>query len=297
MAMSNDLQRSMPQTFEEMAKFQATMVGANVTLINIIIDFFDSLVFFICDRDDTGLEKETRILALRIYREVTGKAELKDFKLAMLASLRSLLPKRWTMQAEKNWVQLWDIVQDRLEPMLPLPGKYKKVVQNFVNSVDERQAKELGLEVFVRLFKAAPESEGFFNQSNDRLCFIVFKAIKFGADVYQETETIAADIKSLGIRHIMFQLDTKYFTPFVQVVISVIKDMNDDPLLLEGIAWSMETVAAIMVHTIDTNSNPLISAVLDNKPKQAKKVLGAVPRGKRQGAALGNSMWVKGEWV
>merc|ERR1739848_568675 len=41
MAMSDDLQRSMPQTFEEMAKFQGTMVGANVNLINIIVDFFD----------------------------------------------------------------------------------------------------------------------------------------------------------------------------------------------------------------------------------------------------------------
>merc|ERR1711972_683704 len=254
----DDIQRSMPQTFEEMAKFQGTMVGANIQMISIIVDNFDQLVNFICDRDDGGLEKTTRILALRIHREVTGRVSLKEYKLCMLASLRSLLPKRWSMQAEKNWTELWDDVEERLEPMLPLPNRYKKPVTNFANGLDDAMVKTMGLEVFVRLFKQSPESEGFFNQSNDRLCFIVGKAFKFGADIYQEPDKIANDVQALGIRHIMFQIATEYFKPFVKVMLSVAADYN-------------------------------------NKPKLARKVLGEVPRGKRQGAVLGNAVWVKGQ--
>merc|ERR1711972_467037 len=188
-------------------------------------------------------------------------------------------------------------VQERLEPMLPFPSKYKKPVTNFANGLDDAMIKTMGLEVFVRLFKQSPESEGFFNQSNDRLCFIVGKAFKYGADIYSEPDKIASEVQALGIRHIMFQIATEYFKPFVKVMLSVAADQNNDPVLLQGLAWSLETVAAIMVHTIDSNSNPLLTAVLNNKPKQIKKVLGEVPRGKRQGAALGTAVWVKGQWV
>jgi hemoglobin-like flavoprotein len=297
MANADDIHRSMPQTFEEMAKFQGTMVGANVQMVSIIVDNLDQLVYGVCDRDDGGLDKITRILALRMHREVSGSVNMKEYKLCLLASLRSLLPKRWSMQAEENWSELWDDVQKRLEPMLPLPNKYKKPVTTFVNGLDDAMVKTIGLEVFVRLFKQAPKAEGFFNQSNDRLCFIVGRAFKYGADIYQEPEKIATDVQALGMRHIMFQIATEYFKPFVEVVLSVVADHNNDPVLLQGLAWSLETVAAIMVHTIDTNSNPLLSAVLNNKPKQVRKVLGEVPRGKRQGAALGNAVWVKGQWV
>jgi hypothetical protein len=276
-----------PQNFDDMAEFNAMMIGANVALIRMILKEFDGLVASFVSRDEASLEKDCRVIALRIHREITGAVNLREFQVCMLASLRAQLPKSWDTQCERNWADMWGSVQECLQPKLALPGKYAKPVTTFTADIDAATQRQIGLAVFQQLFKLMPESEMYFKQSNDRLCFIVEQAFRFSTNLLQEPGKTADEATALGLKHIMFGVATKYFDPFVACCIEVAQTYTDDAVALEGLAWSMETVAAIMVHTIETGSTPLLRAVLANNPKQVRKELGAMPKGKRAKAALG----------
>merc|ERR1712238_291650 len=56
---------------------------------------------------------------------------------------------------------------------------------------------------------------------------------------------------------------------------------------LEPFAWALEIVASQLVLTIEDGSNPLLSAVLKNSPKDVRKELGKMPRAQRPCAVVG----------
>mmetsp|Transcript_52673 Transcript_52673/g.83571 ORF Transcript_52673/g.83571 Transcript_52673/m.83571 type:complete len:495 (+) Transcript_52673:108-1592(+) len=276
-----------PQTFEDMAKFNAAMIGSNMSWISIAIDAFDQLVASVVNVEERRLEKETRILALRMNREAQGSVYLNEFKVCMLASLRSLLPKIWDLESEGAWSAMWDSVREHLEPMLPLPKQYAKPVEKFFSDLDAKEMRHLGMKVFERMFKLEPKSEDYFLQSNDRLCFIVQRAFGFSTEIYQDPKQTVDAITHLGLKHIMYGIPEKYFEPFVACCLEELSCRCEDPNTIRGFDWSMRLVQSIMVQAIEDGSNPLLKAVIANNPKQVRRELAKFPRGKRAAAALG----------
>merc|ERR1711968_348823 len=103
-----------PQTFKEMCILNAGMTGANQSYVTIVEQCFERLVVAMVAGDHARLELEANIMALRMHKDVSGKIVLAEFKTCMLASLRSLLPKSWSISHEQAWITLWQMVEDIL---------------------------------------------------------------------------------------------------------------------------------------------------------------------------------------
>merc|ERR1719456_1726761 len=116
----NNSTLEIPQTFEEMCNLNASMVGANITFVKIVQECFENIVAATIKGDDTRLELEANLMALRLHKEVKGEFALKDFKLCMLASLRSRLPKSWSIAHEHAWSHMWDTVSHMLTKSMSL---------------------------------------------------------------------------------------------------------------------------------------------------------------------------------
>merc|ERR1719437_274897 len=114
----------MPETFNEMVKLNAAMTGANVTYINIVLDEFGNIVRDVCKNGE--LQEQTDILAMRIAKDVTDAFKTSEFKVCMLASMRSFIPAIWDTRNEQAWLWLWESIDVQLKESLQQPKKYEK---------------------------------------------------------------------------------------------------------------------------------------------------------------------------
>jgi len=273
-----------PQTFNEMVKLNAAMTGSNTNYILIMLDGWNDIV---CDVIKYGeLREQADILALRIAKDVKEKVKTSEFKVCMMASLRSLIPGRWDTQHEQAWLWLWDSVDALLGASLQLPKKYDKKVDSWVNGLERQERRDLSMSVWKRMFAADPQTESFFKQSNERLIFIVEKALEFSAKIYAAPTQVDTEIRALGLRHIMFGAQPKNFSLFVKMMEEELKDRKVEDTTIDGIIWTLTIIACIMSRTVEEGSTPILMAALSNNPKQLKKVLGQQPRGNRSQSML-----------
>jgi len=275
-----------PDNFDDMMLFNARMIGANVSFIDLILKAFDTLVSSVVSQDDFRLQKETRIISLRLYAEKHGSIKFKEFKICMLASLRPLLPSLWDSQHERAWEWLWDTVAENMNKSIELPNQYHRKVDVLVNDLSLDEKRTLGLNVFKRLFKMNPQTEFYFKQNNERLAFIVRSALEFSAKIFNEPAKTVDDLTALGLKHIMWSIPTEYFEPFLICCVQEVQEKcgSDN---LEPFAWALEIVASVLVLTIEDGSSPLLTAVLKNNPKAVRKELGKLPRAQRPASAVG----------
>merc|ERR1712228_800843 len=139
-------------------------------------------------------------------------------------------------------------------------------VQKLVTSLDQAEKTSFAFSVFKNLFDEAPVAQDYFKQSNTRLIFIVSRALDMCTELYQEPTRTVNDIVSLGIRHIMWNIPTTFFEPFVRVMLCECNARySEHPLAIQGLKWSLTVISHIMVQTIDEGSSPLITAVVLNK--------------------------------
>jgi len=223
---------------------------------------------------------------MRIVKDCGGKVKLNEFKICMLASMRSLIPGRWDTRHEKAWVWLWDSIQAQLEQSLPLPPKYEKPVVRWAESLDQEELDDLCMSVWKRLFVIDAEAENVFKQSNQRLIFIARMAIQFSAKIYGEPTKMKAEMQELGLKHIFHRVDPKYFPVFVTCMDEEIKSRTEDSVISEGIKWSLSIIASILGRTVEAGSTPVLMAALENRPKELTKLLGQTARGKRTKACV-----------
>jgi len=202
--------------------------------------------------------------------------------------MQALRGKAWTSQYSQAWSHLWDdVVARNLQAKLHLPRSYEPAVEGLVHRLDQEEKKSFALEVFKRLFAMVPHSESFFKQSNTRLIFIVGRALDMCMNIYKEPTRLVNEITSLGIRHIMWNIPTTYFDPFVQCMLDeAIARYGASQQAIEGLEWSMRIIASIMVDTIDEGSSALVEAVVLNRPKAVKKALTDYARKDRAPACL-----------
>jgi len=279
-----------PETFTEMVKLNAAMTGANMTLINIMLDCFNAIV---ADIVKTGhLAEETDILAMRIAKDVEvprgGTVKISEFKVCLLASMRSLRGSLWDTKHEKAWNWLWESVAAALHKSLPLPARYEKPVKVFITQTCEmKDLREIGMSSWKRLFEIDAKAESFFKQSNERLIFIAVSAMQFTVKIFDEPSSMHTQMIELGQKHIMNRVDPKYFPMFIDCLTEEIKTRTDDENIIQGVRWGVSVIGSIMARTVEEGSTPLLMAALDNNVKQLKKELNKFPRGKRAEAILG----------
>jgi hypothetical protein len=267
-----------------MVKLNASMTGANPAYITIMLDGFGDIVRDVCKYGQ--LQEQTDILAMRIAKDITGSIKTSEFKVCMLASMRSLIPGSWNTRYEQAWLWLWDSIDVQLKESLLLPSKYEKPVDRWVTSLERQERRDIGMAVWGRMFVIDPDSERIFNQSNERLMFIVEKALEFSGTIYQEPTRMNQDIGALGLRHIMFGAKPENFQLFCQVMEAELTSRQVDKLVVAGIIWSLKVIACIMARTVEEGSTPILEAALANSPKKLKQLLNQQPRGTRSKAVI-----------
>jgi len=275
-----DKQFDIPQTFTEMVRLNAAMTSANMQYVNIMLDEFGNLV-----RDTVRLgelQEQTDILAMRIAKDVKGVIKTSEFKVCLLASMRSLIPKRWDTKHEKAWCWLWDSIDTQLKLALPLPAKYEVPVARWVQ--DENDAKSLGdigLKVWFRMFVKEPSVENVFKQSNERLKWIAVQAMVYSAQIYANPTEMNSQMQALGLKHIMFRVNPRYFALFVACIDEEIREMGVDETVANGMNWSLTVIACILARSVEAGSTPLLMAALSNNVTALKAELAGTARGKR----------------
>jgi len=275
-----------PNTFAEMCQLNATMIGANLSFIKLVQECFEGLVSATVKGDEGRLELESNLITLRLNKDVVGDFRLSDFKTCMLASLRSLLPESWSIAHEQAWIGMWEAVEKIVMSSMALPKKYEKAVHKLVSDMGEEEQKKFGLKAFNRLFDAHPKTEDYFITSNSRLSVLMSIALKMSNDMYREPTRMVNETTSLGLRHIMYNIPTVFFEPFVSAIVEELKTISTDALAIEGVEWSLTQIACIMVYTIDEGSNPLLRAVIANSKKDVKAALSGVARKDRAEVCL-----------
>eukprot|EP00929_Paragymnodinium_shiwhaense_P010834 TRINITY_DN11581_c1_g1_i1.p1 TRINITY_DN11581_c1_g1~~TRINITY_DN11581_c1_g1_i1.p1 ORF type:complete len:419 (-),score=108.48 TRINITY_DN11581_c1_g1_i1:408-1595(-) len=278
-----------PETFTDMVKLNAAMTGANMTYIDIMLDSFDGIVN---DIVKTGqLAEQTDILAMRIAKDVvvTGGSSVKisEFKVCLLASMRSLRGSLWDTKHEKAWNWLWESVAAALTESLPLPARYEKPVKRFLmEQCEMKDLREIGMQAWYRMFAIDAAAEGFFKQSNERLIFIAVSAMQFTVKIFAEPTSMHTQMIDLGLKHIMHKVEPKYFPMFIDCLVEEIKTRTDEENVINGIRWGLMVIGSIMGRTVEEGSTPLLMAALDNNVVALKAELGKQARGKRADAML-----------
>jgi len=287
MGNANNKTLEIPQTFREMCALNAGMTGANVSYVAIVEQGFERLVIATTNGDQTRVELETNIMALRIHKDVEGKFALSEFKLCMLASLRSLLPKSWSTAHEQAWIAMWDRVEQILAHNIGLPAKYEKAVERAVQDMSDDDKKEFGLNAFNRLFAKQPNAEYHFNTSNARLSILATNVLQICVEMYKDPTRTEQTVISLGLRHIMYDIAAEYFEPFTEAIVAELRTWMKDPIAPAGVGWVLTQISGIMLYTLEEGSNPLLRAVIKNSPAQVKKALAPLARQDRANACIG----------
>jgi len=277
---------NIPQTFEEMCTLNATMMGANLAYVKIMQQCINTLIAAVRQGDDARLELECTIISHRMHCDVREKVDLANFKVIMLSSLRSLLPKSWSIAVEQAWMKMWDLIQGFLETHMPLPLKYERAVTKFVLDISSDKGNLFGVRAFNRLFQTDKQAEDAFIISNSRMNQLVFLGLVKAMEMYREPARQYDDTIGLGLKHIMYNIPVEFFEPFVCAIIEELKETTTDALAIEGIEYTLTTIATIMVYTIKEGSSDLLKAIVANSPKMIKKALAPLPRGQRAGACL-----------
>merc|ERR1711953_336006 len=258
--------------------------GANITYINIMLDEFANIVRDVCKFGQ--LQEQTDILAMRISKDVKDAFKTSEFKVCMLASMRSFIPAIWDTRHEQAWLWLWESIDTQLKDSLKQPPKYEKPVDRWVNDLERNERRAISMAIWNRMFAKDPEAERVFKQSNERLIFIVEKAFENTARIYQSPSETRQYIQGLGLRHIMFGAKPHNFAMFVGCMKEELTDRGVDETVINGIDWSLSVIASTMARTVEQGSTPILMAALSNNAKELKKCLAAQPRGNRAKSML-----------
>lgn len=279
---------AMLMDFNELAKMNAGILGADMQCFSLVLASFEQLIAAACNADEGALEASCDVLSLQLNRtQAKGAANLKQFQTCMLSSARALLPEAWDAQHEGAWIKTWECIAAQLEKTLVLPPRYETPVRKFVTGMAEKDKHQIGLKAFERLFKEHPKSENFFKQNNARLASFVVKSLDMSVLLFHEPQRMVDEITQLGLRHIMFQASTRFVQPFVSSIVAEVQRTCKDAITVEGVNWALCIIGSIMFRTIETGATPILKAVVRNDVKGVKKALSKTPKGDRNQAILG----------
>jgi len=275
--------------FTELFIMNAGIIGANMSYMQILLKLFEQLLAPIVNGQPGEAEVAADLVALRFFREARGEVELKDFRTSLLASGRALLPDTWDSTHETAWIAVWDCISEQLEKAMPLPKRYVTPVKRFVEGLSKEQRLQIGVKTFDRLFRETPEVSNYFKQSNMRLAFIVSKTLDYAARLFDEPALMVDEMTQLGLKHIMFQAQSKFFHPWVLALVAEIQQVRKDEEVVQGMNYALCIIGSIIGQAVETGSTPVLQAVVNDDVRALKRALAATPRAERFEAVLGSA--------
>lgn len=277
---SNVNQSKMPTSFNEMFKINSAVMGmTNTGWMEEVLEIFDNLVSHVSNTNRIQEESDVLALRLTVYEETHGKniVRLPEFKVCMLAALRSLLPKQWTTKHEDAWIWLWENVARMVAKAMAKMSQKKNLVK-FFEDKDEDQLFEMRKMIYECFFTAAPAGEPYFKQSNTRLHFIAERILEMSREIYDSPKKMVYYISGLGLRHVEFGIPTDLFQPFVSSCVEVLGNLTEDTVAVEALQWSLTLISKILVRTINEGSTVVMKAINANNMKELRKAIESAPR-------------------
>lgn len=270
-----------PKSYTEMFEFNATVMGfGRHRWLGEVNRSFNDIVTNAANRG--RLQEETEVLALRICKTVEGEATLSMYKSAMLAALRSMLPKTWDPQHETAWNWLWDAIDKNLRNILYKPCSWQPALLRLMSRFSDKEKEAMRDEVYVRFFQVAPQGQDFFKQSNTRLHFIATRAMDMTSELFNDPWEMTEQISALGLRHVGYGIPTHLIEPFANCFVEVLREnAPGEETALEGFQWSIGLVAKILIRVIQEGSTIVMKAINANSALQLRKAVALAPRGER----------------
>lgn len=270
-----------PTSYAEMFDFNATVMGfGKHKWLAEVNRSFDDIVKNAAKLD--RLQEETEVLALRIGKTAEGEVTLSMYKSAMLAALRSMLPKTWDPHHETAWNWLWEIVDKNLREVLSKPRVWQPELARLMARYSDKEKEAMRDEVYVRFFQVAPSGQEYFKQSNTRLHFIAQRAMDMTGELFNDPWEMTELISALGLRHVGYGIPTELVGPFANCFVEVLREnAPGEDAALEGFEWSIKLVAKILIRVIQEGSTIVMKAINANSALQLRKAIALAPRGER----------------
>mmetsp|Transcript_16320 Transcript_16320/g.28583 ORF Transcript_16320/g.28583 Transcript_16320/m.28583 type:complete len:1108 (+) Transcript_16320:55-3378(+) len=278
---------SLPTSFNEMFSINAAVMGfqqASNTWMPIFLETLKNIVVNITSLK--RMQEEVNILLLRLTPFARDDLVFTQFKAALLAALRSTLPKVWSSSHEDAWTWLWDNLIGILEPDLEKPRLYEPALDATLKGFTPRRLWKLRKDIYARFFQLAPVGQNFFKQSNTRLHFIADRVLEIAQEFFKDPVAMVSTISALGLRHVGFGIPTDLFTPFCTACIQVMKRHTDSKTTHEAFTWSLILTANVLTRTISEGSTVVMKAINANSEKSLYKAVALAPRGERSSWVL-----------
>ncbi|CAL1136964.1 unnamed protein product [Cladocopium goreaui] len=238
------------------------------------------------------------------------------FKPVMLAALRSLLPKTWSMTHETAWEWLWFTISRNLVDATTKVKAYKAYNAHLFSTLGEEQFEHFRTTIYTDFFSKCATSQEWFKQSQTRLRYIADRVLRSSYDMYQKAkEDMMDELSALGLRHVGYGVPIELFAPFTDSCVIVMKRLISDvakdenvklslkieavstkqqgaqetdasDLMLEGFRWSIGLVARVLMRTITEGSTAVMQSINADDAKLLTKSLKEAPRAERSNLLL-----------
>lgn len=163
-----------------------------------------------------------------------GQINLKEFRSVMFASLRSLLPTKWSNDHENAWAWFWTIVEKKVEENKKLPVYNHQCLRTFLARLDEETLADFKLKVFDSFFANCEESQLYLRAANKRLMYIMGRILTIMSDIYTKTHQAVIALSALGLLHAGHGVPEDLVRPFVAAFMGGIKENCPDESVHDG---------------------------------------------------------------
>jgi len=238
----------------------------------------ESLVPYIGNIDRVQEDCDVLMLTLAKY----GQVNLKEFRSVMFASLRSLLPTKWSNDHENAWAWFWTIVEKKVEENKQLPVYNHQCLKTFLARLDEETLADFKLKVFDSFFANCEESQLYLRAANKRLMYIMGRILTIMSDIYTKTHQAVIALSALGLLHAGHGVPEDLVRPFVAAFMGGIKENCPDESIHDGLWWTLDLIGRIFIRTLSEGSTPVIIAINRNTSKAMKLAVANYPRGERE---------------
>ncbi|CAE7500497.1 unnamed protein product [Symbiodinium natans] len=153
-----------------------------------------------------------------------GDIDFDRFKPVMLAALRSLLPKTWSMEHETAWQWLWKTIATNLMEATMKVRSYKPWSTKLYGAITDEQRESFRSDIYIDFFAKCKQSQELFKQSQTRLRYIADRIMLSAYDMlHKPVQEMVDELSALGLRHVGYGVPVSLFAPFTDTIVLTMK--------------------------------------------------------------------------
>ncbi|CAK9004974.1 unnamed protein product [Durusdinium trenchii] len=299
------------RSFAGMCAFSSEVIGQPTEgWMEEILQVFDVLVERI--GNPSHLMEECELLAISMITKAKD-IQFEKFKPVMLAALRSLLPKSWSMTHETAWEWLWATISHNLRESTIKAREFKPYNAQLFSKLGEGEMDFFRNNLYSDFLAKCPASQEIFKQSQTRLHYIADRVLQSSYEMFHTPkDEMVDDLSGLGLRHVGYGVPIELFAPFTDSCVAVVKDVvanmakeanlaasttptkkissstitggdSDEvqELMVEGFRWSIGLVARLLMRIITEGSTAVMQAIYQDSAQLLGAALREAPRSER----------------